>query len=113
MNIHRVLYFPTLKAFSRNIYNGKITLKKDKDQSNLLVEIMNFKSKIKPQNSERKKKKKYILKNLYALFDGRERLIDTLESKIFPIKIEGAGSSDKVSDHSNLKILIPKQMLQR
>ena len=28
-------------------------------------------------------------------------------------KIEGTGFSDKVSDHSNLRILTPKQMLQR
>ena len=30
-----------------------------------------------------------------------------------PIKVEGTGFSDKVSDHSYLKILIPKQMIQR
>ena len=39
------------------------------------------------------------------------------ESKKFPIKIEGIGFSDctrgNVSDHSNLKILSPKQILQR
>ena len=29
------------------------------------------------------------------------------------MKIEGTGFSDKVSDHSNLKILSPKQILQR
>ena len=33
--------------------------------------------------------------------------------KIFPITTEGTGFSDKVSDHSNLKILSPKQMFQR
>ena len=32
---------------------------------------------------------------------------------MFPIKTEGAGFSDKVSNHSDLKILTPKQMLQR
>ena len=37
-------------------------------------------------------------------------LIDT---KIFPIKFEGTGFSDKASALSNLKILTPKQMLQR
>ena len=63
---------------------------------------------------------------MYALFDCIEIVPDTFESKIFPIKVEGAGFSDiahvamvpdctqeKVSDHSNLKILSPKQMLQR
>ena len=69
---------------------------------------MNFKSKIKPQIPD----KKDILKNLYALFDGRERVFDAFESGIFPInKVEGTSSSD--FDHSDLKILTPKEMLQR
>ena len=74
---------------------------------------MNLKSKIKPRNLEKKQKKKDILKNLYALFDDRERVLDAFESKICLIKIEGTGFSDKVLDHSNRKILTPKQMLQR
>ena len=41
----------TINTFSRDIYISTITLKEaDKDKSRLLVEIMNFKSKIKPQN---------------------------------------------------------------
>ena len=32
---------------------------------------------------------------------------------MFPIKIEGTGFSDKVSDHSKLKMLTSKQMLER
>ena len=38
--------------------------------------------------------KKDILKNLYALWDGRERVLDVIESKVFPIKIERTGFSD-------------------
>ena len=34
-----------------------------------------------------KTKKKDILKNLYALFDGRKRVLDAFERRIFPIKI--------------------------
>ena len=41
-----------------------------------------------------KKMKKDIFKNLYALCDGRERVLDAFESKIFPIKTEGTGFSD-------------------
>ena len=41
------------------------------------------------------------------------RVLDAFESKTFPIKIEGTGFSNKVSNHSNLKILTPKKMLQR
>ena len=78
-----------------------------------MSEIMDFKKKKKPQNSDEKQKKRDILKSLYALFEGRERVLDAFESKISPIKVERTGFSDKVSDHSNLKILTTKQMLQR
>ena len=74
---------------------------------------MDFKKKARPQNAGKKQEKKDIVKNLYALFDDRERVLYAFESKTFPIKIEDTGFSDKVSDHSNLKILTTKQMLQR
>ena len=72
----------------------------------------------KPCIIQTKNKEKKIVKNAYALFNGRERVLDAFESKIFPIKVEGTGFSglsiqDKVSSHSNLKTLTPKQMLQR
>ena len=39
--------FRTINTFGRDIYNGTFTLEDtDKDQSDLLVEIMNLKSKI-------------------------------------------------------------------
>ena len=51
--------FQIIKTFGRDIYNGEITLKEaDNDQSNLLVEIMNFKKKVKPKNPEKKQHKK-------------------------------------------------------
>ena len=87
---------------------------------------MNCKKKIKPQNLEEKQRKKDVHNNLYVLFDSRERALDAFKIKIFPLKTEGTGfpdvarvakisdhKRDKVSDHSNLKILSPKQMLQR
>ena len=55
--------------------------------------------------------KKDIFKNLYALFDGRERVLDTFEIEIFPMKTERTGFSD--FDYSNLKILTPNHMRQR
>ena len=54
-----------------------------------------------------------MLKNLYSLFEGRERVLNAFDSKICPIKIESTAFSDKVSDHSNLEILTPKQMLEK
>ena len=106
--------FQIINAFGREIYNGNIALKEvDEDQSSLLVKIIIFKKKTKPQNPKKKQENKDTLKNLYPLFEGRERVLNAFDSKIFPIKIEGTGFSDKVSDHSNLKILTPKQILQR
>ena len=69
---------------------------------------MDYKKKTRPQNPEKKQEKKDIFKNLYPFFEGREKVLDAFESKIFPIKSEGTGFSDKASDHSNLKILTPK-----
>ena len=72
---------------------------------------MNFRKQVKPKNTERKQQKEDVLENLYNLFEGRERVLNAFDIKIVPIKIEGTGSSDKVLDHSNLKILTPKQIL--
>ena len=77
-----------------------ITLKEsDNDQSDLLVEILNFKKQIKPKNKETKKQK--------------EDVFNAFDIKIFPIKTEDTDFSDKVSDHSNLKLLTPNQIFQR
>ena len=75
---------------------------------------MNFKKKAKPKSLEKKKKtrkKNFVLENLYNLFEGREKVLDAFESKIFTIKSTDAGILNP--DHSKLKILTSKQMLQR
>ena len=77
-----------------------------------MVETLNFRKEVKPKNPE-KKQKKDVLKSLYNLFEGRQRILDAFDSKIFPIKIEDIGFSDKMSDHFDVKILTPKQMFQR
>ena len=48
---------------------------------------------------------------MYNFFEGREKIIDAFESKIFWVKSKGAGILNP--NHSKLKILSPKQMLQR
>ena len=51
--------FQTIKTFGRDIFSVKITLEEaDEDQASLLVEIMNFKKKTKPQDPEKKIGKK-------------------------------------------------------
>ena len=74
---------------------------------------MSFRKQVKPKNPEKKQQKEDVLKNLYHLFEGRERVPNSFDRKIFPIKIDSTGFSDRVLDHSNLKILTPKQILQR
>ena len=58
-----------IKTFGRDIYNTEITLKEaDEDQSNFLVEIINFKNKVKPQDPERKKKRKMMFLKTFMQF---------------------------------------------
>ena len=55
-----LISFRTLNTFDRDIYNGTITLKgANKDQKSLLVEIMNFKSKIKYKSLLKNQKKSF------------------------------------------------------
>ena len=85
----------------------------DEYQTNLLVEIMNFRKNRKPRSQEKKKKKEkeIVLENLYKFWEGREKVLDAFQSKIFSIKSKGAGILNP--DHSKLKILTYKQMLER
>ena len=48
---------------------------------------------------------------MYNFFEGREKILDAFESKIFSIKSKGAGIVNP--NHSKFKVLTPKQMLQR
>ena len=48
---------------------------------------------------------------MYNFFEGREKILDAFESKIFLTKSKGAGILNP--NHSRLKVLTPKQMLQR
>ena len=48
---------------------------------------------------------------MYNFFEGREKVLDAFESKIFSIKSKGSRILNP--DHSKLKILTHKQMLQR
>ena len=105
--------FRIIRAFVRDIYNGEITLKEaDEDQASLLNEIMNFRDKTKPKDEEKKKrKKKDVLTNLYKFFEGREKVLNAFDSKIFPIKTKGTGYLE--SEPSSFKILTPNRMLKR
>ena len=51
---------------------------------------MNFKKNTKPKSLEKKQEKKIVLENLYKFFDGREKVLNAFESKIFSIKSKGS-----------------------
>ena len=78
----------TIKTFGRDIYEGKITLEKANEyQTNLLAQIIDFRANSKPKSQEKKQEKEIALKNLYNFFEGREKILDAFECKIFLTKI--------------------------
>ena len=83
----------------------------DEYQTNLLVQIINFRKNTKPRSQENKQEKEMVLENLYKFSEGRGKVLDPFESKIFSIKSKGGGILNP--DNSKLKTLTSKQMLQR
>ena len=72
---------------------------------------MSFRKNTKPKSQEKKREKEIALKNLYIFFEGREKVLNAIESKLFSTKSEDAGILNP--NYSKLKVLTPKQMLQR
>ena len=76
--------FEAKRSFAKNIFVDKIILiNADEYQFNLLVKIMNFKKVTKLKNQEKKEQKEHTLKSLYALFEGRKRLLMLLRLEYF------------------------------
>ena len=84
------------------------------DQRNLLTNIVEFNDKSRPSQDQDLNQE-----NPYALYKGREITLSNFRSGIIPIKItEGKGRPRMLPSHpldlaKRLKILTPKQMLQR
>ena len=76
--------------------------KADQEQSDLIEYTLNFHNKARPK--KRDDKKKIVLTTAKYLYDCRELVINAFKSVLFPLKsTTGTG----------LKILTPKQLLQR
>ena len=77
--------FRTIRTFGRDIYNGEITLKEaDEDQASLLNEIKNFRDKTKPQDEEKKnRKKKMFLKTCITFLRAEKKSLMLLIVKYF------------------------------
>ena len=65
----------------------------------------------KGQNYDKKQEKKIVTKNFRHFLNAREMVLNGFKSKIFLTKSTGTGILN--TDNSKLKILAPKQMLQR
>ena len=77
----------------------------------MIDEIKKFVYKTKPKSDKKKQEKEDTINNLYNFFDARKMVLNGFKSKIFLTKSKGTGILN--SDQSKLKILTPKQMLQR
>ena len=89
--------------------------------------ILIFLKNLQNQKNQSKLKKVLTLRNGIIFLNGRQKALNVFESGIFPKAKQGKGltsildyiASDhlnrvvKVSDHKHLKILTPKQMIQR
>ena len=79
--------FETIRSFGDSIYIGKISIDEaDMDQTNLLVNIVDFNNKSRPRSREDKDKKRNIINSVNALYEGRELTLNAFRSRIFPIK---------------------------
>ena len=119
--------FETIRSFGDSIYTGKINIDEAEiDQRNLLENIVKFSNKSIPKTKESKTKKQNTFDSANVLYEGRELTLNSFRSGIFPIKsTQGKGChicqlrvlwtypDRKAFDRTQLKILTPKQMLQR
>ena len=52
---------------------------------------MNFRRNTKPGSQEKKQEKEIVLESLYKFWEGREKLLDAFERKVFWAKSKDAG----------------------
>ena len=74
-------------------------------------EIKNFNDKTRPKAVKNKQIKEITLNTWNNFYEAREMVLNGFKSKIFLTKSAGTGLFN--TDNSKLKILTPKQMLQR
>ena len=87
-----------------SIYTGKINKDEaEMDQVHLLKNLVGFNNRSRPKTTEGKDKKR-ISENVYSLYEGRELILNAFKSEIFPLK---------ATNGKGIKILTPKQILQR
>ena len=97
--------FKTIRSFGESVYSGKITINEaDQEQADLLEYILNFNNKARSKSKDDKKNKRNIFNTAKNLYESRELVINAFKSRLF---------KSKSKTGTGLKILTPKQMLQR
>ena len=97
--------FKTIRSLGDDIYNKRVNIDEaDQEQSHLVDYFFDFNSKTKPKSQKDKKRKKDVFDSVKNLYKGRELVINTFKSELFPLKS---------TPSEGLKILTPKQLLQR
>ena len=76
-----------------------------------MSEIKKFNDKTRQKAFKHRQIKEISLNNLNNFYDAREMVLNDFKSKIFLTKSAGTGLLN--TDNSKLRILSPKQMLQR
>ena len=122
--------FEAIRSFSEVFILVNIIKKAEMNQPNLLEKREKFNNKSKPKTKEGNDKKRNTFDIVNAHYEDQDLPLNVFRSRKFPIKaIQGKGrqrtldssTSDlprvarvaKLSDNSNLKMLTPRQMLQR
>ena len=97
--------YQTIRYFRKSIYAGKISIQQAEiDQTNLLGNAVRINNKSRPKTKQDKDKKRNTFDSVQVLFEGRELTLNAFRSGIF-LRKEKQGKG--------LKVLTPKQMLQR
>ena len=97
--------YETIRSFGESIYTGKSFIDEAEEyQNNLIKNMVEYNNKSRPKNKEGKVKKRDTFESLNALYKGQELTLNTFKSGIFPMK---------ATQGRALKILTPKQMLQK
>ena len=97
--------FKTVRSFGDDIYNNRINLDEvGQEQSDLLDYLFDFNSKTKLESKKGKIRKNDVFDSVRDLYKGRELVINTFKIGLFPLKS---------TTGTRLKILTPKQLLQR
>ena len=97
--------YEVITSFGEIVYTDKINIgEAEIDKINLLNNLAEFNEKSRPRATEGKDKERNTLESANALYEGQELVLTAFRSGILPIK-ETKGKE--------LKILTPKQVLQR